>query len=379
MERTAFEAPPRVSHAFTTQEAGASGAVCPQTEPVTDKAVDFLIKGSHLQELDLCRTEITNQGIARLARLPELHSVTMGGKSVTSEAISALGPMGGNLKSLTIEDVPLNETDLMKIKSFPRLEFVSLNNTRVSAELAFQCLDKPGHLDLTVDGQDFDMHDFDVYLRNGIRPSATGVCLKAFPWNTKRLETLRGHANLKSLRVEGKFDWLSILEIAATIANLEDLTIEPTSRFGKTSNDVSVIVPASAPCNPNLRSVYFSDLTITPAFLEWISRHKKLDSVRFYQCVFETQDLSKLNELSGLKNLSFDDCNIGDQAVESLDIPMLRSLDLDHTSVTDAVIDSILRMTKLTSIGLHAKGVSKAAAMRLRQKLSRDTYLHDGN
>ncbi len=33
LERTAFEAPPRVSHAFMTQEAGASGALCPQAEP----------------------------------------------------------------------------------------------------------------------------------------------------------------------------------------------------------------------------------------------------------------------------------------------------------------------------------------------------------
>ncbi len=30
MERTALEAPPRVRHAFTTQEAGASGALRPQ-------------------------------------------------------------------------------------------------------------------------------------------------------------------------------------------------------------------------------------------------------------------------------------------------------------------------------------------------------------
>jgi len=33
MERTALEAPPRVSHVFTTQEAGASGALRPQAEP----------------------------------------------------------------------------------------------------------------------------------------------------------------------------------------------------------------------------------------------------------------------------------------------------------------------------------------------------------
>ncbi len=33
LERTAFEAPPRVSHAFPTQEAGASGALRPQAEP----------------------------------------------------------------------------------------------------------------------------------------------------------------------------------------------------------------------------------------------------------------------------------------------------------------------------------------------------------
>jgi hypothetical protein len=33
MERTASEAPPRVSRAFTAQEAGASGALRPQAEP----------------------------------------------------------------------------------------------------------------------------------------------------------------------------------------------------------------------------------------------------------------------------------------------------------------------------------------------------------
>ncbi len=35
LERTAFEAPPRLSQAFTTDEAGASGALCPQAEPGT--------------------------------------------------------------------------------------------------------------------------------------------------------------------------------------------------------------------------------------------------------------------------------------------------------------------------------------------------------
>ena len=33
LERTAFEAPPRIRHAFKTQEAGASGALRPQAEP----------------------------------------------------------------------------------------------------------------------------------------------------------------------------------------------------------------------------------------------------------------------------------------------------------------------------------------------------------
>ena len=33
MERTAFEAPPRVRRAFATQEAGASSALRPQAEP----------------------------------------------------------------------------------------------------------------------------------------------------------------------------------------------------------------------------------------------------------------------------------------------------------------------------------------------------------
>ena len=33
LERTAFEAPPRIRHAITTQEAGASGALRPQAEP----------------------------------------------------------------------------------------------------------------------------------------------------------------------------------------------------------------------------------------------------------------------------------------------------------------------------------------------------------
>ena len=33
LERTAFEAPPRVGHAFATQEAGASGALRHQAEP----------------------------------------------------------------------------------------------------------------------------------------------------------------------------------------------------------------------------------------------------------------------------------------------------------------------------------------------------------
>jgi hypothetical protein len=33
LERTALEAPPRVKHAFVTQEAGASSALRPQAEP----------------------------------------------------------------------------------------------------------------------------------------------------------------------------------------------------------------------------------------------------------------------------------------------------------------------------------------------------------
>jgi hypothetical protein len=33
LERTALEAPPRVKHAFATEEAGASSALRPQAEP----------------------------------------------------------------------------------------------------------------------------------------------------------------------------------------------------------------------------------------------------------------------------------------------------------------------------------------------------------
>ena len=50
LERTAFEAPPRVGHAFATQEAGASGALRHQAEPGDECQTKKLTVGSWQKE-----------------------------------------------------------------------------------------------------------------------------------------------------------------------------------------------------------------------------------------------------------------------------------------------------------------------------------------
>ncbi len=46
MERTAFEAPPRVGHGFVTQEAGASAGLRPQAEPENEYQPGLAPSGS---------------------------------------------------------------------------------------------------------------------------------------------------------------------------------------------------------------------------------------------------------------------------------------------------------------------------------------------
>jgi hypothetical protein len=101
-----------------------------RNKPVTDKAVEIVSQAVRIQELDISGTKISNHGLARLLKLPDLDNLAIGGPLVNSESIALIVEMGDRLRSLRIENASLTRVDLKSLNSLVRLGSLCITGKR---------------------------------------------------------------------------------------------------------------------------------------------------------------------------------------------------------------------------------------------------------
>lgn len=105
---------------------------------LSGKAIDKFVKtllaredcGNHLIHVDLRGSDVTDDDIKALSKLPGVRFLHLTGTDVTKESLNFL--QGQRLQLLTILDTRINGNDLLKYRNFPELTTVYCSENQVS-------------------------------------------------------------------------------------------------------------------------------------------------------------------------------------------------------------------------------------------------------
>jgi Leucine-rich repeat (LRR) protein len=97
---------------------------------VGDAALRTVAGMQGLVWLDLGYTKVTDAGLAHLLGLRSLASHDLYGTAITDEGLGTVGKIG-TLTSLCLSGTPITEAGIPKLSGLRRLEFLSINETRV--------------------------------------------------------------------------------------------------------------------------------------------------------------------------------------------------------------------------------------------------------
>jgi hypothetical protein len=96
---------------------------------VTDADLAILKAFTHLQELDLLNTKVTDAGLAQLKGLP-LETLVLSHTEITGAGLDQLKGMA-KLKVLSLSSLKLKESDFAVLQSLPQLQSLFLNDTGI--------------------------------------------------------------------------------------------------------------------------------------------------------------------------------------------------------------------------------------------------------
>ena len=339
-----------------------------RNKPVTDKAVGIVSQAVRIQELDISGTKISNHGLARLVKLPDLDNLAIGGPLVNSESIALIVEMGDRLRSLKIENASLTRVDLKSLNSLVRLDSLCLTETNLTVGEVLETLNLPRLQHLDVDGISIYRNDLLVHRSNRVEATVSELWLEPHTWTAERMEVLRGHPGITMLTVKVGVDLRSLLEVASTMPKLRRLMfLNNINHFMNPFKKVELTeLPEQLPTVPQLTSLSLPEVMVTPELLDWIGRHEAIESLVLDGSVFKTQDLSPLNRLKQLQWLNLNNCGLEDEAISSLETKQLKSLDLGLNKLTDASIPAILAIGHSTKLSVESNRITPSEVVRLR-------------
>jgi hypothetical protein len=97
---------------------------------LTDASLDDLAKLKNLRVLNLPQAKFSKEGVARLADLPNLRQLRLGGDGITdvSKSVAQIT----RLRSLHLINVPVTDDGLRALATMPNLESLYLDDSRVT-------------------------------------------------------------------------------------------------------------------------------------------------------------------------------------------------------------------------------------------------------
>ena len=98
-----------------------------------DAAIDVAAQLPNLEFLDLTQTRISSDGLAPLTKLPALQTLILNGTAVSSQGLAPLAQIK-TLKWLFLGDTPIDDTAVVHLKQLGNLDELFVRGTRISAD-----------------------------------------------------------------------------------------------------------------------------------------------------------------------------------------------------------------------------------------------------
>ena len=107
---------------------------------IDDVGMEQLAKLSHLQQLTVESTALSESGLRHLSRLPRLASLSLKMSQISDAGLEHVGRME-NLESLTLDGTRITDAGLQHLAGHKRLSWLSLEGTPTTGRgLAAQCV-----------------------------------------------------------------------------------------------------------------------------------------------------------------------------------------------------------------------------------------------
>jgi len=348
--------------------------------------LQHLLAFPHLVRLKVASGDVANADVATIAQLTGLQSLALRNTKIDAQGLRQLSTLV-QLRSLDLQrSVNLRDDALVMLAAFPKLEELVL------VEGVFTN-DALVHLRRLESLQRLDLRSCSAITADGL----------------KRLEPL---GNLQVLKIGGAGIDDSALEVVHGIETLTGLTIEDASItdgglahleglpledlslarcFGVTDESFAAIARLG-----KLKQLYVRDILVSGSGLGHLASLSQLSTLRLRQTGVGDDALEHLASLPALRRLELALCLISDEGLTAIGaLPELIQLDVEdnrlsdagvrhlgsltalerlslskNETVTDASIETLLRMTKLRELDLRGTEISEAGSQQLRKQLS---------
>jgi Leucine-rich repeat (LRR) protein len=317
---------------------------------IDDHTLEFVAKLLRLESLCLDDTRITDEGLASLAPLTELRSLIIREARLTEAGLPALSAFR-RLRRLTLDDNDIRKLDTLDPAALPELRNFSLMETPIT---------------------DDQTADFGLS-----HPSCTVVAESEKPETAKLLEQIDSgdeFVSLDNLKPSG--DQIEIIAGAECVRTLFD-------RHYLREADFETIASL-----PNLEGLWLgSDLT--PGSVRRLGHLEKLRRLKLFNCRLgedTAKELTKLNltelnlnevevaplawqsigQLAGLRSLELYETPIADADLTRLSgTPQLRTLYIHRASLTDTGAFAIARISSIEKLTVSETGISDTGLRKL--------------
>ena len=101
--------------------------------PILDKDLEILSNYSHITELSLAGTKISNLGLIYLERLPNLQKLNIGLTQITDEGVKFLKKLK-KLENIDLSYTKITDIALQYLQAFPQLTEIALRGTSITDE-----------------------------------------------------------------------------------------------------------------------------------------------------------------------------------------------------------------------------------------------------
>jgi serine/threonine protein kinase len=379
---------------------------------VTSQGVAQFANHQTLQKLNLDGTSVSDEGLRALGKLPKLEFLTIGNTQVTSRGFKYLSNFP-QLSELWLEEMNLTDNDFAGLPVLPNVRRLKLDHNPLLSDAAIPVIARKfPNLDLiTLRG---------AGITDGAVPELfklnylTRICVYGTHLTPKGESALRAHKKGFSVDwgqtfVQGTNAWRRSKGMSSAVAGefhsvggMTDNAMKVVAG-DKTISHINVsesidltsrgIVPlkdnhgvrflnvcgtsVDDDCMPviatmkGLKKLELSRTRITSAGLKYLTKLENLQALTIGNLGLTNADLQRdLPSLPGLDSIVLDNNkNINDAGVRVLieKCPNLTTVTLRGTDVTDATVDTLLKLKHLKKASLRATRVSKEAKARLQQ------------